>query len=354
MNVIRQRFPAVLSTALLACTLLCSSPAWALDAKSLFIQARPSVVLVMSFDAQHQPLSIGSGFFVGNGKTIATNFHVIRSAAEIRIKLETGQVMNVTNLAGLDTEHDLALLRVESEGTPLPMSSRLPDIGEAIIALGNPRGLEGTLSAGIVSGIREEKGSNYYQITAAISPGSSGGPVLDARGEVLGISTFFVKGGQNLNFAMPIKYVRQLLEAGKPVSLSELEKISMEPGTLARHKADEKVKIIEPRILGNLTNTLIASVYNKNPYPIKNVRCVAVFFPARFQPSLKSGQEGKWVQRGDTPVHHMFIKVGKTVPPGLSVRFERRDSALENEWVVRFRVLDYEIIEGANTMPTFN
>ena len=200
MNLTRQRFPAALRFSLLAIALLWSSPASALDAKALFIQARPSVVLVMSFDAQHQPLSIGSGFFVGNGKTIATNFHVIRSAAEIRIKLETGKVMNVTGLAGLDAEHDLALLRIEGDGDPLPMSSRLPDIGEAIIALGNPRGLEGTLSAGIVSGIREEKGSSFYQITAAISPGSSGGPVLDARGEVLAISTFFVKGGQNLNF----------------------------------------------------------------------------------------------------------------------------------------------------------
>ena len=184
---------------------------WAIDAKALFKHARDSVVLVMSFDANSQPHAIGSGFFVGDGTLIVTNYHVIEGSSGVVIKQTSGDVVAIDTVAGVDFGHDLVILRSPSEGKPLKLATRTPEIGEDIIAIGNPKGLEGTLSKGIVSGLREEEGSSYYQITAPISPGSSGGPIINDKGEVLGVSTFFVKGGQNLNFAMPAAYVHRLL-----------------------------------------------------------------------------------------------------------------------------------------------
>ncbi len=197
------RTAKMLSVMALMSLFILPSDALSIDAKRLFRKVRLSVVLVMSFDANGQPLALGSGFFVGQGKTIVTNHHVLEGASKVRVKLASGKVMEVKNVKGIDKDHDIVLLGVTSPGKPLRLATRTPEIGEDIIAIGNPKGLEGTLSTGIVSGIRQDDGSNYYQITAPISPGSSGGPILDEKGAVIGVSTFYVKGGRNLNFAIP-------------------------------------------------------------------------------------------------------------------------------------------------------
>jgi len=199
--------------------LLCPPPCEAADVKTLFQTARPSVVLVMSLDANRQPLALGSGFFVGSGREIVTNYHVIKTASAVRIKLLSGNVGDTTTVLSIDVEHDLALLEAPFYSRPLPLATKRPEIGDEVIAIGNPSGLEGTLSKGIVSGVRGTTGSVFYQITAAISHGSSGGPVIDERGKVIGVSSFYLKEGQALNFAMPSVYIRQLLRSKYRFSL---------------------------------------------------------------------------------------------------------------------------------------
>ena len=208
---------AVLSALLTAAT----NSAWAIDAASIFGSSKDSVVLLVNSDEAGNPRAIGSGFVIGDGTRIATNLHVIEGASHVVAKTISGQVMELTQVAAYDEKADLAILVAPRALTPLSLKPTEPDVGQEILAIGNPKGLEGTVSTGIVSGIRSENGLKYYQITAPISPGSSGGPILTASGEVVGVASFYVAGGQNLNFAMPSTMVRALLnqEDIRPVSI---------------------------------------------------------------------------------------------------------------------------------------
>jgi hypothetical protein len=163
-------------------------------------------------DAHGQPFCMGSGFFVDQN-IVATNFHVIDQAAGGYAKL-VGQSakLNIKGIVGFDPLHDLALIQLESSSAPpLSVAPKVSlNVGDAVYAIGNPLGLEATFSPGVVSGLREFGSVRLLQITAPISPGSSGGPVLDHTGTVVGVSVFTILNGQNLNFAIPADYVATL------------------------------------------------------------------------------------------------------------------------------------------------
>lgn len=334
---------------LISLIFLSVTPLYALDARKIFSASKDSVVLIMSFDRNNQPLSIGSGFFVGNGKAIVTNYHVIEGASSLKVKQASGTILQIENILGVDSAHDLVLLQSPTKGEPLELTQRTPAVGDEIVSIGNPKGLEGTLSTGIVSGIRDDKGSIYYQTTAPISPGSSGGPVIDVMGKVVGVATFYVTGGQNLNFAMPSKYIAALLQSP---SIKKLSSITGSRKPLRKLSADERVRVVEPFIDG-LDGALQASIVNYTDNPIRNIRMVAVFYPR---------------YKGIDPVHYLLIQVNKTIPPGLATRYDRNDKTLEwhgqntadlrgnkGEWRVTFRILDYDVIETSvgTTLPTF-
>ena len=146
---------------------------------------------------------------------IATNFHVIEGATRGTAKL-VGQETEYTieGVTALDENHDLAILQVSSSGVqPLPLGdSDTVEIGDTVYVAGNPKGfLEGTFSDGIISGVRGSVGAKRLQMTAPISPGSSGGPVLNDNGKVIGVSFATFHGGQNLNFVIPSNYLKELL-----------------------------------------------------------------------------------------------------------------------------------------------
>ena len=178
-------------------------------------RALASTVLVATQDANGEPLKYGSGFFVRPGH-IATNHHVIERATKIYFKL-VGQETTywIEDIVATDPTHDLALLRVSSVNIPVLSlaNSDSVQIGENVYAVGNPRGWEGTVSDGIVSSIRGEGNNKWIQITAPISPGNSGGAVLNSRGEVIGVATLSYQAdyAQNLNFAIPSNYLKTLL-----------------------------------------------------------------------------------------------------------------------------------------------
>lgn len=167
----------------------------------------PSVVLITMEGG-----CFGSGFFVAKD-LIATNRHLLDCGGRGTVSV-TGQRRPFPILSTwTDPQHDIALVRVAgTEMPPLTLSVRgWPAVGDDIYVAGNPEGLEGTFSRGIVSGLRRSKG--LIQFDASISPGSSGGPVVvDGRGQVVGVTVASVKQGQNLNFAVPAQYLRALLE----------------------------------------------------------------------------------------------------------------------------------------------
>ncbi len=204
-----------------------ASSAHAQTAQEIAKSAFSSTVLLVMEDTNGQPLSLGSGFFVRDGE-IATNLHVVEGAARGYAKL-VGQKTkyNIEGVAAVDAERDLVILKVLVAGSPaLPLgNSDAVQVGERVYAVGNPKGLEGTFSQGIISSIREVRKDRLLQITAPISPGSSGGAVLNAKGEVIGVSVATFKGGQNLNFAIPVNYLKMLLGKigpAKPLSQAKL------------------------------------------------------------------------------------------------------------------------------------
>ncbi|HUT33926.1 MAG TPA: trypsin-like peptidase domain-containing protein [Planctomycetota bacterium] len=160
---------------------------------------------------------------------VLTNYHVIRAAARVNIELADGRkCIYVWQVVAEDEKADLAVLCVVVESPkPLPAldisSSAPPPIGTTVYAIGNPKGLANSLSTGIVSGEREVRSDlHWLQTTAPISEGSSGGPLLTADGQVVGVTTASVVGGQNLNFAVPASAVRRLLNG--PLSSREVWK----------------------------------------------------------------------------------------------------------------------------------
>ena len=176
-------------------------------------KALAATVYLEMQDSNGLPLGIGSGFFVRDN-LIATNYHVIEGAARGRAKL-VGQFSTYTieGVTATDKTNDLALLKVTVSGiNPLPLgNSSDVKIGETVYVAGNPKGLEGTFSDGIISSRRDQYTKERLQMTAPISPGSSGGPVLNSKGEVIGISFMTLVGGQNLNFAIPSRHLTELL-----------------------------------------------------------------------------------------------------------------------------------------------
>ena len=316
------------------------SETFALEPKRLFKETRDSVVLIMSFDKYNQPLAIGSGFFIEDGNKIVTNYHVIAGTTSVRIKLTNGSVSSINTVLGINTEQDLAILESSIKGNPLTLSIKTPEIGQDIIAIGNPIGLEGTLSVGIVSGLRNDEDLVYYQVTAPISPGSSGGPIINEFGEVIGVSTFFVEGGQNLNFAMPAIYIKDLIRNPSRLAISKIPRLET-PSKMS--PVEKNVSIIEPYIDG-CSGQIKISVLNRSNSDIYNTRLIAVFYSN---------------EKSSIPIHYMHINISEGIPSNLAKRFARFDNMLkghghgllgsicgkEGEWVVKFRILDYQIIE---------
>lgn len=218
------RFPAVRCLARIAVlavllALLVTWSASADDLKELARRARDAVVVLEVAGGSGRPAGQGTGFFVGEG-TIVTNLHVVEEAARIRARLADGSEVEVESILAADPEHDLAILsaRPAAAAGVLSLSSRPVEVGEEIVVVGNPLGLSHTLSTGVVAAVRENEASSLVsgrvlQITAAISPGSSGSPVMNLDGEVVAVAVSQFRVGQNLNFAVPAEKVRALLDA---------------------------------------------------------------------------------------------------------------------------------------------
>lgn len=181
------------------------------DIPKIVASAHGAVVLLKTFDRQGQVLAFGSGFRVSDGRFV-TNAHVVAGATRVEIYNDSGALLGVARSADmLSTSVDLAILPSLGPRTPyLTLAGGMPSVGEKVIVIGAPEGLTNTVSDGIVSAVRKLETRQLLQITAPISPGSSGGPVLNQRGEVVGVSVSIFREGQNLNFAVPVTDVLAL------------------------------------------------------------------------------------------------------------------------------------------------
>ncbi len=189
-------------------------------------RVKPAIVAIVTYDANGEALTSGSGFFIRPGQVV-TSLHVMRGArrSDVRTLDGKGRIYRVAGTLAVDEDGDLALLSVDTRSERArfsELSAALPEEGEKIFVIGNPLKLAGSVSDGIVSAVREVPGvGKIIQITAPISQGSSGSPIFNLKGQVIGVVTVKVTNGQNINLAIASARVRAL-SSGPLRQLAEL------------------------------------------------------------------------------------------------------------------------------------
>ena len=175
---------------------------------------------------ERAPRGLGSGVIIDPSGVALTNAHVVGEAGEVDVTLLDG-TKHRAKVVGADTKTDLAVLRLQANGKQFPFlplgDTSEVQVGDWVLAVGSPFGLQATVTSGIVSAKARQIGSgpydDYLQTDAAINPGNSGGPLVNMRGEVIGINTAIVRGGSGIGFAIPATMAKQiagqLLENGK-------------------------------------------------------------------------------------------------------------------------------------------
>jgi len=232
------------------------------DVSSIYRNIGPSVVVIQRYDERKQKTGIGTGFFVSSGGNVMTNHHVLRGAASADIKVSSGKVYPVGNVLAEDPENDLIMVSVQipaHEVQALSVRASLPAIGERVVVIGSPMGLDQTVSDGIVSAIRELQGSRkIIQITAPISPGSSGSPVVDMKGDVIAVACALLANGQNLNFGIPSERISslspgsgypltQMSRAGSPFTGNNDEEMRRRVEEARKKAEEERIRAVEEK-----------------------------------------------------------------------------------------------------------
>jgi serine protease Do len=207
----------------LLCAAVTAGGELSVDVAAISARVKPSVVLIEVLDARGDPVGNGTGFFVSADGQLATNLHVIERAHAVRVVLADGTRRKALGVLAQDAARDAALLQIEGEGYPaLPLAREtLLSVGARVVVVGSPLGLASSVSDGIVAALDRELPERFVtpdmrdigpliQITAPISPGSSGSPVVDTDGRVVGMAQSIIRGAANVGFALPVEVVASL------------------------------------------------------------------------------------------------------------------------------------------------
>lgn len=183
---------------------------------------------VRSLVAIEHDTGLGSGFVISSRGLVVTNVHVLAGATNAKITLMDGRELPIAHVVAFDEERDVMVLRVKGRARAIPLASHNRVVmAQQVFALGNPRGLMATISEGLVSGVRKLNDDFLVlQVTAPIAPGSSGGPLFDKYGNVIGVATAGLSGGGDIGFGVPVRYVKDLLKAPKKISLKKFAELT--------------------------------------------------------------------------------------------------------------------------------
>src|SRR2546429_1453088 len=303
----------------------------------------PSVVTLIALDDRDQPLALGSGFFITRDGVLVTNAHVVSGAARVLVRWrgQNGFAVKILNFA---RRYDLVTIQTTFTSTPavLLADSDTAAAGQDVVVLGSPQGLEGTVSTGIIGGLRTIAGVRYLQITAPISPGSSGGPVFNSQGRVIAISTATSAKGQNLNFALPVNLLRDVPPASIAFAAAKPAPFDLRDGDRLKDLVFFNNIIEEFGFFaeGSTLTALTASLQNRTGDTISDVRVLVV---------VKS-------PRGEVLDFHLRDFKGTVIPPGLAKQvaipistrgFRTWGSGVDyDRGSYEIRLLDYKVVSS--------
>lgn len=286
--------------------------------------------------------SLGSGFIINKEGYILTNYHVIKNASEIIITLwENKKIEYKAEIIGQDEKLDVALIKIDAD-IKLPVAplgdSDAMELGQWVMAIGNPFGLGGTVTAGIVSQKGRVIGAgpydNFIQTDASINPGNSGGPLFNTQGEVIGMNTAIIAGGQGIGFATPINMIKDVLG-----QLKDSGKVTR--GWIGVSLQDIDKDMAEAFGLKNITGVLITSVVEGDPASIAGMKAGDIILEfnnkkindlndlPRAVASTKPGKKAKVLIVRDSKEKTLFIKVAKK--KDASGKDEEEDKEIETK-----------------------
>ncbi len=201
--------------------------AQSLDATEITKKIAPAVVLIKGTTATGEAL--GTGFIISSDGKIATNLHVVSEFHQAGVQLASGEKFDSFTIIAFDQRKDIAIIKIP--GFDLPTialgNSNNIQVGEPVLVMGSPLGLQGSVTAGVISAVRDDPsdgGFKVLQTDASANPGNSGGPLVNRQGQVIGIVTFKIRGTENLNFAIPVNYLHGLMDtASSAITLDELK-----------------------------------------------------------------------------------------------------------------------------------
>ena len=291
----------------------------------LFERVSPSVISIQAMKINKErpqrrfETIVGSGFFIDKDGSALTNAHVVDGAASLSVTLDNGEKYPA-RVIGLDPVLDLALLRVEGKnGVP---SARFGDssslrVGEEVVAIGNPIGLDQTMTRGIVSGLNRllpgVSDQPMIQTDAPINPGNSGGPLVDRCGAVVGINTFISEEAQSIGFAVPVNAVKTVLK-----DLREM-------GKIVRPWIGLQGRAVDQRLIGVLRMPLVPGylvevVYDGSPADRAGIRGGSISVVVQGDEYLLGGDVVTAINGQPVRNHQDYIARVGTLRPGQRVR----------------------------------
>jgi hypothetical protein len=284
-------------------------------------------------------VSAGSGFITDPSGIVVTNYHVVQGAERIEVRVASGETYDVTAIRAVDRRRDIAILQIPGFKLPTVTLGDSESLGpcESIVVIGNALGvLENSVTTGVVSGIRDVEGTKLIQMSAAVSPGNSGGPVVNERGEVVAITVSKLTAGESLNFAIPINFARGYLAQPAQQGLALLKATADDKDLFAKSSAGfpKRWRSLTSDTLRNITiseDAMLVEVVV--PDVMKSYR--------RSWSELKKSNE-QWVGT----IHNEVICVYKQSFP-----VENKQNSCSTTFPIEVTLMSQTKIEGAWTGP---
>ena len=238
--------------------LINSLNAQVLSPEKIYEKVSPSI-MTLEVSKEDGNTTIGTAYLIKKDDVAVTCFHVIEGAKSVKARFSNGEEFEVSGIIDKDVKRDIALIRVKSfRNNFLALVPEEPKVGQASFVIGAPEGLEFSISDGIISQIQTIGGMKQYQFTCPVSPGNSGSPLIDTQGKSIGIVTWQIKEGQNLNFAIPSKYI---LGLDYSLSTKPWESIGKEPDLISEISSEQRFDSLIAKHLTNFVDLTMALSY---------------------------------------------------------------------------------------------